>query len=783
MKMKKLESKKLEGPKKRSVEAYAMILRGGAGSGHHGDKSKYTRKPKHKKRYNPEGGELPTPKQQERVRNSIRDDVSVLLGQLNQQLIRSPSTSGVAFQPADLARLREELISFLTKAHFSFFDKQTDPEGESIEVIQKAMGLKEGGPYAALGRNATAMKMIQPQLTKLSLLLEAARDTAHPAEKVSTDDDEDETEEVEIESDEDEDEDEDESKEYSDRTRLLYDEIQPKLEAAGLRLSLREFVLKAAEGAGDDATPKEIFAAARELAQELIKEAKKSKAEAPKPSKPKPSKPEAPKPSASKKTTIGGVEIDPEIMKKVAAAEDEDEDEDEEEESTPAPRPRTPSGHVAAGDLVSRLKAGKVRGELSAEPYMQYAATRRGSERPPAAMQEQTKKDILLYVLPDRTTQVYVKGSCTHTFNPPGQGRSSVQIALKYADAWRRTGGSEGGMKKSRAATRIFAAVHGDDRLLLKSEALQPATGETVSPMSYEELGKILKVEGVKSNPGIYGELYKQGFRFVHRNRRRNGALATIGAFAAGAVAGIASQRVFNVTGRAYSQVEKGAARIDEQINEHARKTFEKQQAAREKAGASHKAKLQAAAARDKGYRPPEPWTKVSIGDGQYKWIRTKKEVVGSWPVTVYTPDEGEPYYAVWLDAFGKNNRPHAVEYSLRDAIETANRMATKSNPRHAAKGKYADVLEYHGKKGFGVPSKAPGVGSFPLYPIQRARYALAVVAAPTYDSKPAIREKVIEAALKAWPILHSEAKHVRETVRKREQARFRRVANPKHRK
>jgi GNAT superfamily N-acetyltransferase len=46
------KKKKPQLPKKRSIEAYAMILRQGAGAGHHGDKAKYTRKQKHKARDN-----------------------------------------------------------------------------------------------------------------------------------------------------------------------------------------------------------------------------------------------------------------------------------------------------------------------------------------------------------------------------------------------------------------------------------------------------------------------------------------------------------------------------------------------------------------------------------------------------------------------------------------------------------------------------------------------------------------------------------------------------------
>ncbi len=83
-------------------------------------------------------------------------------------------------------------------------------------------------------------------------------------------------------------------------------------------------------------------------------------------------------------------------------------------------------------------------------------------------------------------------------------------------------------------------------------------------------------------------------------------------------------------------------------------------------------------------------------------------------------------------------------------------------------RGKYKDILEKYGPAGFGLPELAPKQGSFPLYPIRRARYALAIVASDVYDAHPDERKRVIAAALKAHPSLATEAKHVRATVRHR---------------
>lgn len=101
---------------------------------------------------------------------------------------------------------------------------------------------------------------------------------------------------------------------------------------------------------------------------------------------------------------------------------------------------------------------------------------------------------------------------------------------------------------------------------------------------------------------------------------------------------------------------------------------------------------------------------------------------------------------------YGVGGRPSAYGPS---GYEAAERRA-KPNP-----GEYADVLRQHGRAGFGIPRNAPNEGSFPLYPIKRARYALAVVASPSFDSHPDTREQVIRAAVKAHPELKAEAQHV----------------------
>ena len=70
--------------------------------------------------------------------------------------------------------------------------------------------------------------------------------------------------------------------------------------------------------------------------------------------------------------------------------------------------------------------------------------------------------------------------------------------------------------------------------------------------------------------------------------------------------------------------------------------------------------------------------------------------------------------------------------------------------------GKYRAVLKRYGRSGFGVPAKAPNVGSFPLYPIGRAQYALVLIAAPSYDKKKTQRAQIAKRALAAHPSLKS---------------------------
>jgi len=98
---------------------------------------------------------------------------------------------------------------------------------------------------------------------------------------------------------------------------------------------------------------------------------------------------------------------------------------------------------------------------------------RRTDVQPPLNLLGKTRQDVLLYILKDGTTQVWMKGSMTVTFEPTGR-IPSWTIAHRYANKWRGLspsgsvrGPKEGELpvKKSRLRTGVYAAVEGQDKL------------------------------------------------------------------------------------------------------------------------------------------------------------------------------------------------------------------------------------------------------------------------------------------------------------------------------
>jgi len=101
---------------------------------------------------------------------------------------------------------------------------------------------------------------------------------------------------------------------------------------------------------------------------------------------------------------------------------------------------------------------------------------------------------------------------------------------------------------------------------------------------------------------------------------------------------------------------------------------------------------------------------------------------------------------------------------------------------RSRRSGKYAAIWNKYGQKGFGMPTMAPKVGSYPLYPIKRAQFALVLITSPSFDKKKGQRAQIAQRALAAHPSLKSFWKERQKTInaRLKRGGSRRMVANPK---
>lgn len=196
------------------------------------------------------------------------------------------------------------------------------------------------------------------------------------------------------------------------------------------------------------------------------------------------------------------------LKEQLAGLQDEDEDVDveedidiEEEEVEDTPKRgsfRQGDGRVRPEQVIETVRVAQGRAVLredckaDLEGFKRFEATRRSPIRPSAAVLEATKKDVLLFMLQDRTTQVWAKGAITVTFAAPGQGLSSIQKASQYAKIWREC-------KKSRHECRIVVGVEGSDEYLVKAPALVgPASAG--ANIDLASVGKAAGI-GEKSNP------------------------------------------------------------------------------------------------------------------------------------------------------------------------------------------------------------------------------------------------------------------------------------------
>lgn len=138
----------------------------------------------------------------------------------------------------------------------------------------------------------------------------------------------------------------------------------------------------------------------------------------------------------------------------------------------------------------------------------------------------------------------------------------------------------------------------------------------------------------------------------------------------------------------------------------------------------------------------------------------------------VYVPQEMVPsFFQEMLPALmeAQGEPPEPDKYGMMEPRVRENRGRER---------KYQDVLDEYGEDGFAFPEKAPYVGSFPLYPVTRARYALAIVTAPSYDNKPSQRRQVMDAVIEAYAgtkhaaALRRQVDKARRKIRQRTQGR-----------
>jgi hypothetical protein len=101
--------------------------------------------------------------------------------------------------------------------------------------------------------------------------------------------------------------------------------------------------------------------------------------------------------------------------------------------------------------------------------YSDFLSPVRSDVRAPLAMLGKAREDILLYRLSEGTTQVYMKGAMTVTFEPSAK-LSSETIAHRYANKWRGlkpSGAVDADAKKRRLATAVYLGVEGKSSVKL----------------------------------------------------------------------------------------------------------------------------------------------------------------------------------------------------------------------------------------------------------------------------------------------------------------------------
>ena len=235
-----------------------------------------------------------------------------------------------------------------------------------------------------------------------------------------------------------------------------------------------------------------------------------------------------------------------------------------------APSPRPVAQGVAGGE--QREDTPKFEGELSRAGerlygYVDFRARARKTTAndpsyrpPPDALRRETAGDILLYILTDRTTQVWIKGSMTETFEGKGQGSASWKKAAQYAKMWLdRKAKQTGQVRKSHLGMRVVVATEAEPEVF--KVAVPARSGPTAAaPKRLESLDTIMEQlreePKSRSNPRSCREGYlrnplgRQVVADVQEVFRRSnpGGLVTALVGAAGFVAGTYAEAEFGLS-------------------------------------------------------------------------------------------------------------------------------------------------------------------------------------------------------------------------------------------
>jgi hypothetical protein len=435
---KKLGGKKLS-PVRRSSVAMAHSLRGGAGAGLHRDKSKYTRKSKHKKRLNPgPPAGMPEAKWLSSI-NTMKEDIRANLG--------------AAIKKA------QEKHGIFTK---------TRPNGEKYEdsspwpIAQGRLGLiMASSPHAALAEDALIFEdsgEVRPAANIVNSIMSPVFGDALKDEEVRD--------------------------LYDMGVSALTEKIDMLRAPAIEVITSGEAALEEDEAEEDEEMLKARLIAKAKAAgeEELAEGIKRGLIEI--------EDAEEMLAGVEEEEVAGGepeVKTEPTPQKSGARA----------PPRTPRTETQQKRGQERAERSASSLRVGKEKQTIPDEPTRargvpleleRFIVHRRDIAAGPSAdILNRVRSDVLLWALDNGHTQVWAKGSCIATFEASGSGKSSPQIAAQYAAEWRRG-------KKSRYSARIWVGVQGNSDIVMKADSLEAAARKAAPVGTPEQVAESIKV-------------------------------------------------------------------------------------------------------------------------------------------------------------------------------------------------------------------------------------------------------------------------------------------------